>query len=63
MSFASKIRTAFLNVKLDIANIQEKLNSWVMHLNNDTRDLRLRIMELENRVKELETIHHVRKKR
>jgi len=49
-----KIKDAFKKVKQDIAATRASLNDWIWFLNNERRDMKIKLIELENRIKKLE---------
>ena len=49
-----KLKIAFKKVKKDFAVLKHSLNGWVLFLNGNQRELKVRVNELERRLARLE---------
>ncbi len=49
-----KIRKAFKKVKKDMVATRASMNDWIWFLNNEQREMKIKLRELEDRVRHLE---------
>jgi len=49
-----KVRNAFRKVSKDIKITLRSTTEWIWFLNNNQRDMKIKIIELEKRIRELE---------
>lgn len=49
-----KIKKAFKKVKKDIAATRASVNDWIWFLNNERREMKIKLHELEDRIRHLE---------
>lgn len=49
-----KVKKAFKRAKKDIEALKESVNEWILFLNGEQRDLKMRVIELEKRLNRLE---------
>jgi hypothetical protein len=52
--FFNKIKIAFKRVKNDFLALKGSVNEWVLYLDSSNRDLKMRVVQLERRLAELE---------
>lgn len=55
MSFKDTVKKSFQNVKRDIVALRQSMNEWVLFLNSNQADLKIRVIELERKVRKLES--------
>ncbi len=48
------IKEAFNAVRRDVNELKRSMTEWVLFLNNNQRDMKIRLYELEKKVKQLE---------
>lgn len=54
MAFKDIVKNSFRNVKQDITGLRQSMNDWVVFLNSNQADLKIRVIELERKVRKLE---------
>ncbi|MCX8147270.1 MAG: hypothetical protein N3D84_02285 [Candidatus Woesearchaeota archaeon] len=52
--FFSNVKESFRKIKKDIDELKESMNSWVVFLNSNQREMKQKIYELDKRLRELE---------
>lgn len=52
--FFEKIKNSFKKVKKDVESLRQSTNDWVVFLNRNQADIKIKIYELENRIRKLE---------
>ena len=52
--FWTEIRKAFKAVRNDIEGLKRSMTDWILFLNNNQRDMKIRLYELERKVRQLE---------
>lgn len=55
MEFKRNVEKSFSRLKKDMNDFKESLNSWVLLLKRDQTDLRIRVIELERKIRILES--------
>ena len=50
----SMIRQTFQKVAADISELKNGMNSWILHLNSNQSEMKRKILELDQRIRELE---------
>ncbi|MEM4336467.1 MAG: hypothetical protein QXG86_00485 [Candidatus Woesearchaeota archaeon] len=54
LMFFEKIKNSFKKVKKDVESLRQSTNDWVVFLNRNQADIKIKIYELENRIRKLE---------
>lgn len=54
MNFRNAVRISFLRVKKDMENLKNWINDWFIFLDNNQKELAVRIDKLERKIEELE---------
>lgn len=49
-----RVKKAFKRVKNDMGALKDSVNEWILFLNGEQRDLKMRVIELEKRLHRLE---------
>ena len=53
--FFSKIRNSFRKAKRDVNALRNSTNDWVMFLNRNQSDMKVKLYELDKRLRKLES--------
>jgi len=53
--FLSKIRNSFRRAKNDVSELKKSTNDWVMFLNRNQSDMKVKLYELDKRLRKLES--------
>ena len=48
------IRKAFKKVKKDMIGTRESMNDWIWFLNNERREMKIKLLEMDSRIRHLE---------
>lgn len=51
---SNKVKQAFKAVKKDINELKASATDWILFLNRDQRDMKVKLRELDQRLRELE---------
>ena len=51
---SEQVKRAFDNAKEDMDGLKKSMNSWILHLNSNQADMKRKLYELDQRVRELE---------
>ena len=60
-AFDKQVKKAFKAVKNEFKGLQTSLNEWIIFLNGNQRELKMRISELERRLEKLEQFDQLRR--
>ena len=55
IDITGKIKKSFSKIGKDMKELKKSVNEWVLFLNSNQRDLKLRVYELEKKIRMLET--------
>ena len=53
--FFSKIKNSFRRAKKDVGNLRYSVNDWVLFLNGNQNDMKVKLRELDQRLRKLES--------
>ena len=53
-AFETSVRKGFRKVRNDFASLKMNLNEWVLFLNGNQRELKMKVQELERRLEKVE---------
>ncbi|MFC1752904.1 hypothetical protein ACFL96_05855 [Thermoproteota archaeon] len=59
-AFETNVRKGFRKVRNDFASLKSNLNEWVLFLNGNQRELKMRVQALEHRLEKLESRQELR---
>jgi len=54
-AFEKNVSKAFRKVGRDFKSLKSNLNEWVLFLNGNQRELKMKVMELERRLERIES--------
>ncbi len=55
MFFKTKVKNAFRKAKTDIGGLRTSTNDWVLFLNGNQNDIKVKLRELDQRLRKLES--------
>ena len=55
MFFKAKVKSAFRKAKMDISGLRASTNDWVLFLNSNQNDMKVKLRELDQRIRKLES--------
>lgn len=55
MKFEQKVANSFSEVKKDVSAFKNSVNDWIIFLDHSQRETKMRLHELERKVRQLET--------
>jgi len=53
--FKAKVKTSFRKAKSDIDSLRASTNDWVLFLNGNQNDMKVKLRELDQRLRKLES--------
>ena len=53
-NFFGNVKNSFRKMKDDVAELRNSVNDWIVFLNSNQRDLKVKVYELDRRLRELE---------
>ena len=53
--FKTRVKNAFKKAKSDICNLRASTNDWVLFLNSNQNDMKVKLRELDQRLRKLES--------
>ncbi|MFC1754347.1 hypothetical protein ACFL96_13310 [Thermoproteota archaeon] len=54
INFFDKTKKTFKRIRDEITDLRNSMNEWIVFLNSNQREMRMKIIELDKRVRELE---------
>jgi len=58
--FFKKIKNSFKRAKRDVDGLRGSVNDWIMYLNGNQNDLKVKLRELDQRLRKLEYEREIR---
>ena len=53
--FFKKIRNSFRRVKRDVGGLRASANDWILYLNGNQNDVKVKLRELDQRLRKIES--------
>jgi len=57
--FFNKIKDSFRKAKSDISSLRASINDWILFLNGNQNDMKVKLRELDQRLRKLEHEHEI----